>query len=69
MTFSEALEELKKGSRIRQPYWKSDVFMQILPVDGFVNEMICFVTPVYSRPFYPLPGLQEFLANDWEVAP
>ncbi len=64
MTFSEALEEMKKGKKIKLSYWPDDN-------NVFINEMgfICFQPGPYEPDIGSILCGDDILSNDWKIAP
>lgn len=69
MTFSEALEEMKKGQEITRPKHKDYFYFKIMPF-GENNNKLTIVTHYLSGHIY-MCGFHsdDILANDWELAP
>lgn len=60
MDFSEALQLMKQGKRVRRECWIDDTFIRIADDDRFRDEE--------DFDFIKQQGITEdILANDWEV--
>lgn len=55
MTFGEAIEEVKKGEKVRRESWEEGTYIEIVPVIKMAN----------GRTYVPLQ--KEVLAEDWEL--
>lgn len=67
MTFSEALEEMKKGKSIRRDWWYADVSLYIRSPFHLKEEIIFAKYLNKNEPYLIDDGCLELLANDWET--
>mgnify|MGYP004540406425 CR=1 FL=1 len=72
MRFSRAIKRLEKGKFLRRPGWPDGVFISVRYADEELsyNAIAVYLSfSNYERDIYSpwCPGLDEMIANDWEV--
>lgn len=64
MTFSEALEEMKKGKKIYRTCWGSETYLIIANIEHIYlmrNEKIIIINPSFKT--------DDILSEFWKIAP
>lgn len=70
MNFGQALEELKKGKKVKRSFWGGYWFISKVPVDTELTEWIepFIIARLKDGGWAPAQPYQgDLLANDWEV--
>lgn len=67
MNFSEALELLKKGKRLRRAAWKNVSYVVACSGGGVTRPYLIAVDPTGMRQPGWLAAQTDLFAEDWEV--
>jgi hypothetical protein len=64
-TFSEALEKIKKGVKMRRACWKSFLYIDLMT--SYEDGLPYINTNQPNSGIYWKPDQGDLLANDWEL--